>query len=359
MMLLAEDNLVDIDRSWNNYVSINADFDTSITVRQLLNHTSGIADYLEDPAGEEYITSDFDHFYTPQYILENIVSGVPDFQAGTDFEYSNSNYVLAALIVEAVTGNPVQKELRSRIWNPLGMRHTYFGAYETYTEPTSGVWWNFGSGLTDYSDMPKTSMLSYAYGAGNIVSCPADLGVLLNALLSSQLLNARSLNEMLTFVPESYSGWTAGYGLGIHNQYGQNDDSVIGHDGCYTNLSDMFHSKNYDFTLVTMSNTLTDWFGIFNPMYEILSNYFMTADVIELDNKIDLIVYPNPTKGHFNIKCAQIITEIVINNMLGRVIYQANQNRKETSITINKDGLYLVTIKTDQKSTTIKLIVKN
>lgn len=359
MMLLVEDNLVDLDRSWNDYVSLNVDFDTSITVRQLLNHTSGIADYLETDTADAIIISDFDLFYTPQFILENIVSGVPDFPTGTDFAYSSSNYVLVGLIAEAVTGNPVHTELRNRIWNPLGMSHTYFGAYETYTEPTSGVWWNFGSGLTDYSDMPKTSMLSYAYGGGNIVSCPTDLGVLLNALLSSQLLNTQSLNEMLTFVPESYSSWTAGYGLGIHHQYGQNDDKVIGHDGCYTNLSDMFHSMNYDFTLVTMSNTAISWFGVFNPMYDILSNYFMTTDVIELDKEIDITVYPNPTTSKFNIKCAQIITEIVINDMLGRVIYHANPNDKETAITIDKDGSYLVTVKTDQGSTTRKLIVKN
>ncbi|NOQ26458.1 MAG: serine hydrolase [Bacteroidales bacterium] len=359
MMLLVEDDLIDLDQSWNDYVSLNVDFDTSITVRQLLNHTSGIADYLEVPTSEADITSDFNHFYNPQYILENIVSGVPNFSAGTDFKYSNSNYVLVGLIIEAITGNPVHTELRNRIWNPLGMSHTYFGAYETYTEPTSGVWWDFGSGLTDYSDMPKTSMLSYAYGAGNIISCPTDLGLLLNALLSSQLLNTQSLNEMLTFVPESYNSWTAGYGLGIHNQYGQSDDRVIGHDGYYTNLSDMFHSMNYDFTLVTMSNTLTDWFGIFNPMYDVLSNYFMTTEVIEFDKKIDLTVYPNPTTSKFNITCAQIITEIEIDDMIGRVIYQANPNDKQTSITIDKDGLYLVTVKSEQGSTTSKLIVKN
>lgn len=359
MMLLVEDDLIDIDQSWTDYLSLNVNFDASITVRQLLNHTSGIADYLETPTNSAFITSDFDHFYTPQYILENIVSDVPDFPPGRDFAYSNSNYVLAALIIEAVTGNPVQTELRNRIWNPLGMSHTYFGAYETYTEPTSGVWWNFGSGLTDYSDKPTTSMLSYAYGAGNIVSCPTDLGLLLNTLLCNQLLNPQSLNEMLTFVPKSYSSWTAGYGLGIHNQYGQKNDSVIGHDGCYMNFSDMFHSMNYDFTLVTMSNTAISWFGVFNPMYDILSNYFMTNDVIEPDKEIDITVYPNPTTSKFNIKCAQIITEIVINDMSGRVIYHANPNDKETSITIDKDDLYLVTVKTDQRTTTIKLIVKN
>jgi len=359
MLLLAEDNLVDLDETWSNYVSFNVEFDPLITVRQLLNHTSGIADYLETASSGNDIIADFNYFFTPQYILENIVSDIPDFPAGTDFNYSNSNYVLAALIAEAVTGNPVQTELRNRIWNPLGMEHTYFGAYDTYTEHTAGVWWNFGDGLVNYSEMPTTSMLSYAYGAGNIVTCPTDLAILLNAIISGQLLSTQSLNEMLTFVPESYTSWTAGYGLGIHHVNGETDDNVIGHDGYYTNLTDMFHSMDYGFTLVTMTNTQTTWFGIFNPMYNILSNYFMNADVIEFENKIDLSIYPNPTKNQFNITCAQIIDEIEIKDVMGKLIYHANPYDKNISLMIDEKGLYFVTVKSDQQITTRKLIMKN
>ena len=361
MLLLAEDGLIDLDSSWNNYVSLNVGFDTLITVRQLLNHTSGIADYLETVTAGNDITSDFNYFYTPQYILENIVSGIPDFPAGTDFQYSNSNYVLAALIAEAVTGNSVQTELRNRIWNPLGMNHTYFGAYETYTEPTAGVWWDFGSGLTNYSNMPTTSMLSYAYGAGNIVSCPTDLELMLNALLSDQLLNAQSLDEMLTFVPESYSSWTAGYGLGIHHQFGQTNDTVIGHDGYYTNLTDMFHSMNCGFTLVTMTNTQTSWFGIFNPMYDIVADYCTSTNVQEIGIKVetDLTIYPNPAQNQFNITSEQIINEVVITDAIGRIYYKTNPYDKSISLMIDTDGLYFVTVRLNEQTVTRKLIVKN
>ena len=199
MLLLSEDGLVDLDQSWNNYVSLNVGFDTSITVWQLLNHTNGIADYLETANSGIDITSNIIYFYTPQYKLENIVRGTPDFPASTDIEYSNSNYILAALLAEAVTGNPVQTELKNRIWNPLGLNRTYFGAYDTYTEPTAGVLWNFGSGLPNYSNMPTTSMLSHGYGTANIVSCPTDLAIILDDLLTNQLLNPQSLNEMMTF----------------------------------------------------------------------------------------------------------------------------------------------------------------
>lgn len=355
MLMLAEDSLVDLDLSWNQYVSLNVNFDTTITVRQLLNHTSGIADYLEAPGSGANITADFNYFFTPQHILENIVSGIPDFPVGTDFAYSNSNYVLAGLVAEAVTGNPIQTELKNRIWAPLGMNHTYFGGYDTYSEPTAGVWWNFGSGVTDYSNMPTTSMLSFAYGAGNIVSCPGDLAILLDALMNNQLLNAQSQSEMTTFVPNSFSSWTAGYGLGIHH-VGQVNETVLGHDGYYTNLTDMFHSTNCGFTLVTMTNTQTAWFGIFNPMYQIVADYCTGTQTIEPEEVIEVAIYPNPSSGQISIQSLEPLDEIEVKDVVGRVISHFYPHLNKVSLTIEEAGIYFVTLKSGQKTITQKVI---
>lgn len=359
MLMLVEENLVDLDESWSNYVSLNVEFDPTITVRQLLNHTSGIADYLETSASGSQITSDFDYFFTPQYILENIVSSSPDFPAGTGFQYSNSNYVLAALIIEEVTGNPVHVELRTRIWEPLSMTHTYFGGYENFDEPSAGIWWNFGAGLTDYSAVPTTSMLSFGYGAGNIVSCPTDLAILLSSLLNGDLVSAGSLEEMLDFVPASFSSWTAGYGLGIHHAYNQDGDTVIGHDGYYTNLTDMFHSMNYGFTLVTMTNTQTEWFGIFNPMYDILAAYFMTSNVSDFGAETDLSIFPNPASNEFTVSSSQIIDEILILDVFGKQIDAFEVKDYQRTLTVGTAGIYFVTIKSAEQAVTRRLIVGN
>jgi CubicO group peptidase (beta-lactamase class C family) len=276
MLLLQENGVLSLDDSWHMYLpSLNVGFDTTITIRQLLNHTSGIAEYLDPGHWTTYVTPNFSTFYTPQYILENIVSDVPDFAPGTNFNYSSSNYVLAALVAEAVTGNPVQAELRTRIWTPLQMNHTYFGAYDSIPDPRAGVWWNFGSGLTDYSNQPTTSMLSYGYGGANIVSCPTDLATLVHALHDNLVLSPQSMNEMQAFVPQSFTNWwTAGYGLGLHHLYAQQVDTLLGHDGDYTNLADVFHSNMCGFTLATMTNTETLWQGIYNSMYDVLRNYY-------------------------------------------------------------------------------------
>lgn len=357
MLLLAEDGLVSLDDSWHKYVTLNVNFDTLITIRQLLNHTSGIKDYLEVPGSGTLVTSNFNYSFTPQYILENKVSGVPDFPAGANFNYSTSNYVLAAMVAEAVTGNPIQTELRNRIWNPLRMKHTYFGACETYTEQTAGVWWNFESGLNNYSSQPTTSMHSYGFGGANIVTCPKDLAKLLHALMNNQVVNNQSLTQMQTFVPASYSSWTKGYGLGLHHS-AQAGDTVLGHDGYYTNLTDMFYSKKYGFTLVTMTNTQTSWFGIFNPMYTQIKNH-VTVGIPAYETRVELNIYPNPTAGELFVRCSEVITELNVKNTLGQICYQTKLLDKSGSFKLEKPGIYFLSLKTKEGTVSRKIVVNN
>ncbi len=362
LLLLAEDGLLNLDSSWHKYVNnLNVSFDSTITVRQLLSHTSGIADYLEVPGNGSYVTNDFNHSFTPVEILENIVSGVPDFAPGTNFNYSTSNYVLAALIAETVTGNPVQQELRTRIWSPLGMTHTYFGGFENYSEPRSGVWWNFGSGMKNYSDSAETSMLTFGYGGANIVSTPEDLAHFASALLTDTLLSPASMNQMKVFSPFSYATWCAGYGLGIHHAYTFANDSMLGHDGYYTNLSDMFHSFDYGFTLVTMTNTSTQWFAIFEQMYNAIKNH-ITTGVNENIASASINVYPNPATNELTIDLSGIKTnvEITITVITGKIIY-TNTSTETHLLNVNtkdfKEGIYFLQAQTADYLVTKKFVV--
>lgn len=283
LLSMQEDTLVDLDDTWHKWLpTLNVAFDTNITIRQLLNHTSGITDYLEVPSAEGYITSNFSYFYTPQYVLENIVGSTPDFPAGTNFNYSNSNYCLAAYVAEAVTTNSLKDELHTRIWDPLGMNHTYFGGYEPINDPRAGKWWHFvggSAGTANYSNQSDTSTLSFGFGTDNVVTCPTDLAKLVHALTNNQILNAQSMAEMQTWVPQSAINWTGLYGLGFHHLLGQNVDTVVGHNGKFMNESDVFHSNMCGFTLCCMSNTYGNWEWLYNNMYDVLRNYYACNNV--------------------------------------------------------------------------------
>ena len=362
LLLLAEDGVVNLDSSWHKYVTnLNVNFDTTITIRQLLSHTSGIADYLEVAGSGNYVTNDFTHAYTPVEILENIVSGIPDFAPGTDFNYSTSNYLLAAYVAESVTGHPVQQELHTRIWDPLGMTHTHFGGFETYAEPRAGVWWNFGGGLLNYSNDPETSMLTYGYGGANIVSTPEDLAHFARALFTDTLLSAASMSQMQVFSPNSYATWTAGYGLGIHHAYPFASSSMLGHDGDYTNLSDMYHSFDYGFTLVTMTNTETQWFLIFTQMYNTIKNYINTG-IQENKSSEDIILYPNPAANDLIVSFGHTTknVELTIAGITGKIVYTTFVTETEMIKVDTKDltpGIYSVQIQTGGFLEVKKLIV--
>lgn len=360
ILLLVEDGTLHLDSSWHKYIDLNVSFDTTITLRQLLNHTSGIADFLETPSAGTLITSNFNHAFTPVEILETIVPSAPAFAAGTNFQYSTSNYALLALIAQTVTGNPVQQTLHSRIWDPLGMTHTSFGGFENFTEPHAGVWWNFGSGLVNYSNNPKTSMLTFGYGGANIVTTPEDLAIFARALFTGTLLTQNSLNAMKVFSANSYTSWCAGYGLGIHNSHLYSNNSVLGHDGDYTNMSDMFHSYDYGFTLVTMSNTAKQWFGIFDGMYNTIKNY-LTVGIIENegDGRIDL--YPNPANNKLTINLGNNSkqVEITICDLNGKIIYTTTSTERQVLVNTKEfaEGVYFVKVRTEDLIATKKLVI--
>jgi len=86
---------------------------------------------------------------------------------------------------------------------------------------------------------------------------------------------------MQNLVTQSFAAnqWVAGYGLGLHHLLGQTVDTVLGHNGKFCNNSDVFHSEMCGFTLATMSNTETLWQGIYNPIYNVLRNYFQCNSV--------------------------------------------------------------------------------
>jgi D-alanyl-D-alanine carboxypeptidase len=362
ILLMVEDGLLNLDSTWDHYVNLNVNFDTTITIRQLIGHTSGIRDYLETAATEGHVTTDFNHAFTPVEILENIVSGTPDFPPGTNFSYSSSNYALAALIAETVAGQPIQQELHDRLWDSLGLAHTYFGGFEAYTEPRAGVWWDFGSGLTDFSNDPETSMLTYGYGGANIATTPEDMAVFARALFVDSLLPVGSFSAMQAFSPQSYPTWTAGYGLGIHNAYAWGTNSVLGHDGYYTNMGDMFHSYDHGFTLVTMTNTATTWVAIFNAMYDAVRDHLVATGTEAVVSSGTVRFFPNPVRDRLVVDLGGVHgrVAITVTDIAGRVAY-AGEHEDAAVLEVSTNGwdsgVYIAEVRGEGVVERVKIII--
>ncbi|MEU6233598.1 serine hydrolase domain-containing protein [Kitasatospora sp. NPDC047058] len=180
-----------------------------ITVRQLLQHTSGLPEYEDrvDDALREH------RYLEPRDVLDIALRHKADFDPGAKFAYSSTNYVVAGLIVQRVTGRPLAEEMDRRIVQRLGLRHTYFPAPGDMTlrerHPEGYQRDSADAPLSDVTELDP----SPAWAAGQLVSTNSDVNRFFTALLAGQLLPAAQLAQMRTTVPIGDTG--AGYGLGI------------------------------------------------------------------------------------------------------------------------------------------------
>lgn len=172
-----------------------------ITIRQLLNHHSGIKNFTNaDDFGEWAMQA-----RTGDELLARIAAGGSDFEPGTKGEYSNSNYVLLSLVLQQLYQKSYDNILKEKIIIPLGLKNTGSGpAAATGTLNANGYIYKTGW------ELKNLTPLSIPLGAGAIVSTAADLSVFIQALFNGRIINTQSLEAMKTE--------TDGYGLGLFKQ---------------------------------------------------------------------------------------------------------------------------------------------
>lgn len=209
-----------VERWLPGVVSGNGNDGRRVTVRQLLQHTSGIANFTEDmPAlrsEEAFLEHRFDH-YEPADLVALAMRHPPVFAPGTHWAYSNTNYVLAGMIVRAATGQSWAEQVSRRIVRPLGMRDTFFPGDRVSLPPRSAhAYQQFAPGgtLVDVTDFNPTA----ADAAGGLVSATADLNRFWRALQRGWLLRPAEQAELhRTVLAETLQDVRPGmrYGLGI------------------------------------------------------------------------------------------------------------------------------------------------
>ena len=202
-----------------------------VTVRQLLSHTSGIADYMEDPRFIPDVLEDPQKQWSPSKILEKYyeyrTNEKAAFPPGEGFNYSDVNYVLLAMIIEQVTGETYHAQLESRIFEPLGMSNSYLEYYEEPRgdKPLSHAYLSTLDLVTDVN----TSM---DWGGGGVVSTCEELNTFFRALINGRLFKKEStLRQMLAAV-EGRGGSDYDYGFGIMKR-SLHGLTFYGHGGAY------------------------------------------------------------------------------------------------------------------------------
>ncbi|MFE9929721.1 serine hydrolase domain-containing protein [Streptomyces sp. NPDC005533] len=218
---------VGLDRPVGDYVPelLPGERGRKVTVRMLLNHTSGIDDYVADafPSLRTGTTHSLDdHRFRTVRPAELIGYGVgrPQlFEPGTGWAYANTNYVLLGEVLRKVTGQDPERLITQDVIRPMGLRDTYFPGADPYIRgPHARMYENF-LGLIDPPRDYSTYNMTWAGTAGALVSTPQDLNTFYRALLSGDLLPRRQLDEMRTTidVKDETGAVALRYGLGIYS----------------------------------------------------------------------------------------------------------------------------------------------
>ncbi len=221
----------------------------SATVRQMLQMTSGIFDYTEGDEFNDMVEANPSYSWTAAETIETIYGLEAYFSPGEGYYYSNSNYNLAQIIVEAVTGDSLSVALETRIFAPVGMSSCYL---ETPDRFAQGIvrgyeldeYENAFVDVTEYND-------GIGLGDGGIVCAAEDLAKFPRALLTGDLISEDALSEMFTTVEDDYGEQ---YGLGIaieESEFG----TTVWHDGATSGFqSNMVYLPDSDVTMVVLTN---------------------------------------------------------------------------------------------------------
>lgn len=228
------------------------------TLRQLLNHTSGIYDIIEDNAFYLNVLNDPAREWKPEELLEFAYGKDPVFPVGTDVEYSNTNFLLAAMVLEAATGRSHAELMHELILDPLRLTHSYYHWHDPLPGFTAQGYFDL------YHDGSLVNMSNFNTGSGNgyggLYSTVYDLQVFIEALLRDKtLLTPGGLAAMTEITAQSAE--QEAYGVAIRKDFLERPPGqfALGHRGrdlAYT--ADLFYFPDQDLTMACLINYGTD-----------------------------------------------------------------------------------------------------
>lgn len=228
ILQLVDESRIELDKPIETYLPGVVPNGANITVRHVLNHTSGLYDYMK---GEGWSTNRWrgdDRFttYSPDQLLAEAFRHEPYFVPGTDFRYSNTNYIVAGRLIEAVTGRPYSTVIEHRILKPQNLTGTTFpGATSSLPDPVVNATATLENGQT--TDVTEQNV-SLDWAAGEMISTTHDLRAFFDALFGGDLISKESLAQMRTTVP---MGMGFHYGLGLERFDPPCGGQLWGHGG--------------------------------------------------------------------------------------------------------------------------------
>jgi len=278
ILQLVDQGLLSLDDTIDQWFE-GVTYGDQITVRMLLDMTSGITSYTLDPTWQAEFFAEPNRIWQPQELVEVAIALPPSFAPGQGWEYSNSNYVMLGLIIEAVTGEDVRAVLQELILDPLGLTQTSFPALDDDTIPEPYARGDTQQGQPDGVTVDTTNWdPSWAYTAGSMISTVEDLRIWARVVATGELLTPETQTERVTWLtsPPPLSPEKA-FGLGITYEVGW-----LGFEGELPGYNTgVWHRLDIDATIIIVSNSdipgtdgVSPTLAIYGRLFEILNREY-------------------------------------------------------------------------------------
>lgn len=279
IMILKEQKKLSYDDKLSKYFPEFPDYADTVTVEQLMTHTSGIADHFRLGIYKKGLTnSDVIELLVEQKEL--------DFQPGEKFSYSNGGYVLLSLIVGKVSGMPFHKFMEANIFKPLGMNNTLVYDESAPAIENRAVGYNQTGVLDDYE--------IFTTGAGGMYSTLDDLHLWDQALYAEKLISKPALDEAFTAATLNNGESTNyGYGWGVSEKEGR---KVVQHSGGLSGYRTILKRNLYDssgYIILTNHGDAFNSSGITQALDDILEGRSYTLPIVPISNRVGKLLKSN------------------------------------------------------------------
>jgi D-alanyl-D-alanine carboxypeptidase len=379
ILQLADEGVLHLDDSlWQWVAPINF-VNPNITIRQLLRHQSGLYDVITDQQYGFVTQTNIDSVWVLRDVVTSFIKA-PLFQAGTGWSYSNTNYLLLGMIIEAATNKPYYEVLRERFFDPLNLETVALPAYEPLPDLIAHPWHDLtGDQVQDDAYDFFTNWVSFfttAGPAGGYFATSADVARWVKAFMSGSLHSADIMAEAKVTVATPTPGPTR-YGLGLMERkfsgltaYGHGGDII------YSSISYYFPEKDISIAVLNNDSKKNSW-ALAPVVASLLTAYttFQTstaASVLAEESGVFVQVYPSPFTDNLRafVELPSAVAEMrwALSNALGETVATANEEhvppgRQELyldNLAALPSGVYYLSTTLDgQMLETVKVIKTN
>jgi D-alanyl-D-alanine carboxypeptidase len=336
ILQLADEGVLSLNDSLHEWLPSFPFVNPNITIRQLLRHQSGLFDVI---TSQNYNTlTNLDSIWSLEETVTDLIEA-PLFQPGAGWSYSNTNYILLGLIIEAATGIPYYEAYRTRFFIPLQLHSMALPPYDPDPEEIAHLWLDLdGDGALDdahdfYSNW--TSFRTSAGPAGGYYATPSDVARWMKSFMRGDLHSASMMTQAKTTVN---AGLPAGgkYGLGLMERkflgvtaYGHGGD--IG----YSSTAYYFPAKDISIAVLNNDSKVNSWSlaPVVLELFRAYNNCQATTGTNQIVDVqcIEVKAQPNPFVDQLQLSMhlpeGASEVQVVLSNMLGEAVAQTNVER--------------------------------